>query len=220
MPMLKLHIQHNTPQWMDMRRMGIGGSDAAAVLGLSPFKTNVDIWEEKVGIKDAEDISAKPQVQYGREAEDLLFKLFALDHPQYKCATNKETVYRRGFMFASLDGELMEKGTGRRGIFECKTTEIHSHKELAKWEKRVPDYYYTQILHYLIVTGWDFVKLKAQLKMLGTGGEVELITRHYTFDRKDVAEDLQYVYIGEKTFWGYVERNERPPLILPNIERN
>ena len=39
-------IRHNTPEWLEMRRTGIGASDAAAVLGISPFKTNVELWAQ------------------------------------------------------------------------------------------------------------------------------------------------------------------------------
>ena len=43
--------------WLEERKKGIGGSDAATILGLNPYKTSIDLWEEKTGRKDAEDIS-------------------------------------------------------------------------------------------------------------------------------------------------------------------
>ena len=45
--------------WLDYRRRGIGGSDAAAVLGLCPWKSNVRLWEAKTGLRQPEDISDK-----------------------------------------------------------------------------------------------------------------------------------------------------------------
>lgn len=219
--MLELvQIEHNTPEWLAFRQTGIGASDAASVLGLSPFKTNVELWEEKVGLRSPEDISDKPQVKYGTEAEALLFQLFALDHPQYRCDQDKRIIYSRGFMFASLDGELERRSTGERGIYEGKTAEIHGHSALKKWDKRVPDYYYAQILHQLIVTGWSFVVLKAQLKLTEADGNIELLTRHYTYERADLIEDLKYLYIEEKKFWDFVVRRERPPLKLPSLDKN
>lgn len=215
-----LSIEHNTPEWLAFRQTGIGGSDAAAVLGLSPFKTNVEVWEEKTGLRVPEDISAKPQVKYGTEAESPLFQLFALDHPQLRCKQDKKVVYRRGFMFASLDGELERISTGELGIYEGKTTEIHGRSALNKWEKRVPDYYFVQVLHQLVVTGWSFEVLKAQLKLIEPDGNIELLTRHYRYERADLIEDLKYLYLEEKAFWGYVERRERPPLRLPSIGRD
>ena len=220
MALEKIKLKHNSPEWLEFRKTGIGGSDAAAILGLSPFKTNVEVWEEKVSIKTPDDISDKPQVEYGKNAEDLLVKLFALDYHQYEVKIDKETVYKRNFMFASLDGELINKETGEQGIYEGKTTEIHNHTLMSKWNKQIPDYYYTQLLHYFLVTDRTFAYCKAQIKTIGSNGELEIITRHYPYLRKDLLEDLKYLYLKEKEFWGYVERKQRPPLLLPRFDKN
>ena len=37
----------NREQWLEERKKGIGGSDVACILGMSPYKTNVALWEEK-----------------------------------------------------------------------------------------------------------------------------------------------------------------------------
>lgn len=126
MALEKIKIKHGSPAWLEFRKKGIGGSDAAAILGLSPFKTNVQVWEEKTGRRVPDDISDKPNVKYGKAAEELLIKLFALDYPQYKVRINRNVVYKRGFMFASLDAELIEIATGEKGFYEGKTTEVHS----------------------------------------------------------------------------------------------
>ena len=197
MALEKIRLKHGSPEWLAFRRTGIGGSDAAAILGLSPFKSNIEVWEEKVGLREPEDISDKPQVQYGTRAEDMLVKLFALDYPQYKVRQDKQTVYRRGFMFASLDGELTEIETKARGFIEIKTTEIHSAAALQKWDGHIPEYYYAQVL--------------------GRNEHTEFITRHYPFLRRALMEDMKFLYTREKEFWGYVERKQRPPLLLPPI---
>lgn len=213
------HIQHNSNEWLAFRQVGIGGSDAAAILGKSPFKTNMEIWEEKVGKRKAEDISEKSQVIYGKSAEDLLVKMFEIDYPTYKVKIDKTTVYQRGFMFASLDAELQDTKTGELGFLEIKTNEVYSGLDLQKWDKKVPEYYYIQVLHYFIVTGFSFAVLKAQIKKTGTNGEIELITRHYKFYRKDLLEDLRYLYLKEREFWDSVVQKKRPSLILPSIEK-
>lgn len=217
MALEKIKLKHNSPEWLAFRRTGLGGSDAAAIVGLSPFKSNVEVWEEKVGLREPADISGKPQVQYGNSAEDLLVKLFALDYPEYKVKIDKKTVYRRGFMFASLDAEAIDKTTKALGFIETKTTEVHSSAALQKWEGHVPEYYYAQVLHYFVVLGWSFAWLKVQIKRTGRNGEIELTTRHYPFLRTALLDDLKYLYVKEKEFWGFVERKQRPPLILPPI---
>ena len=211
-----LQIEHNSPEWLAFRRTGIGGSDAAAIIGKSHFKSNVDVWEEKKGLRKPDDISDKEQVKYGKAVEDLLLQMFALDNPEYEVTSNKKIVYRRGFMFASLDGELVERATGELGIYEGKTAEIHKKIELEKWNKRVPDYYYVQILHYLIVTGRSFVVLKVQLKLLYTE-EKTTMTKQYRFNRKDLLNDLAYLYRKEAAFWDSVIAGVKPPRILPEF---
>ena len=217
MALEKIRLKHGSPEWQEFRKTGIGGSDAAAILGLSPFKSNIEVWEEKVCFREPEDISDKPQVAYGTEAEDMLVKLFALDYPQYLVKQNKRAVYRRGFMFASLDAELLEYATKAQGFLETKTTEIHSAAALQKWDGHIPEYDYAQVLNYFVTLGWTFAWLKVQIKQTGRNGQVELITRHYPFLRRALMEDMKYLYTREKEVWGYVERKERPPLILPPL---
>ena len=55
--------------WLESRTLGIGGSDAAAILGLNPYKSNVELFDEKTGRRMPKDISDKPYVKYGTEAE-------------------------------------------------------------------------------------------------------------------------------------------------------
>ena len=131
--------------------------------------------------------------------------------------TDMETVYRRGFMFASLDGELTEIETKARGFIEIKTTEIHSAAALQKWDGHVPEYYYAQVLHYFVTLGWTFAWLKVQIKQTGRNEQTEFITRHYPFLRRALMEDMKFLYTREKEFWSYVERKQRPPLLLPPI---
>ena len=69
-----LSIKHNSPEWYELRKSGIGGSDAAAILGLSPWKTNVDLWEEKVGIKPLLDLKIMKQSNTAEKQKIYLFK--------------------------------------------------------------------------------------------------------------------------------------------------
>lgn len=62
-------LVNNRKEWLKARQKGIGGSDAASILGISPWKTNVQLWEEKTGITEPEDISEKEVVRFGKESE-------------------------------------------------------------------------------------------------------------------------------------------------------
>ena len=118
-------------------------------------------------------------------------------------------------MQASLDGELFDQD-GRKGILEIKTTNILQSMQCEKWKDRIPDNYYIQVLHYLLVTGYEFVVLRAHLRS-NWGADVRTQVKHYFIERAEVEEDLNYLLDEEIKFWKYVESGRKPPLILPEI---
>lgn len=204
--------------WLQARKNHIGGSDASACVGVNPYKSNVELWEEKTGLRQQEDISMKDYVIYGTKAEEYLRELFSLDFPQYQVFYEDNNMFLNSdypWMHASLDGELVDQ-FGRNGILEIKTSYLLQSMQKEKWQDRIPDNYFCQVLHYLAVTGYDFAVLKAQLKS-EWGGELRIITKHYFIERKDVEEDINYLVEAEKRFWNYVESGRRPDLILPLI---
>lgn len=98
--------------WLKSRTYGIGGSDASAIVGLNPYKTNIELFEEKTGRRLPEDISEKPYVKYGTMAEPLIRELFRLDYPEYQVQYHENRILRSKkypFLQASLDGELPEQ---------------------------------------------------------------------------------------------------------------
>lgn len=205
-------------EWLLNRTHGIGGSDASAVLGINPYKSNVRLWEEKTGLARPEDISDKPYVQYGTQAEPLIRKLFALDYPEYDVTYHEHRILRsktHPFMTASLDGELKDSD-GRRGILEIKTSNILQSAQYEKWNEKIPQIYYAQVLHYLVVTGYEFVVLRAHLN---SGYEMDRRTsvRHYFIERNEVLEDMDFLIREETRFWRAVESRKRPSLILPAL---
>lgn len=215
--MVEMKILSSHDEWLK-NRTKIGGSDASAIIGLNPYKTNVDLWMEKTGQVIPEDISDKPYVQYGTQAEMHLRGLFRLDFPEYKVEYIENNMFlndKYPFAHASLDGWLTDQD-GRKGILEIKTTEILQSMQKEKWKEKIPDNYYVQILHYLMVTEFDFAVLKAQLKTVFDGVPY-LQTKHYFIERADVEADVQYLAEEEQKFWKMVEAGKRPALILPEI---
>lgn len=207
--------------WLEERKKGLGASDSGAILGVSKWKSNLQLWEEKVGLRKAEDIGDKPQVKYGHDAEPYLRALFALDHPELE--VTYESPYKMifsdelPFLFATPDGELLEKATGRKGGLEIKTTEIQNNSQWAQWKDRIPDTYYSQVCHQMIATGWEFVWLKAQIKWYTRDGDLRIDTRQYLIERHEVEEDLEYMKPELKKFWHHVQTKTPPPLKLPEI---
>ena len=217
--MIKMSILQNHAAWLEARSRYIGGSDAAAVLGLNPYKSNLELWQEKTGLVVPEDISEKPYVKYGHAAEGCLRELFALDFPEYEVAYAENNIWLNDafpFAHASLDGWLTDQD-GRKGILEIKTTNILQSMQKEKWDHRIPDNYYIQVLHYLMVTEFDFAVLKAQLKYEFPGGDIMLQTKHYKIERAEVQEDIAYLMQKESDFWKSVQAKKKPALLLPEI---
>lgn len=205
-------------EWLERRRSYIGGSDAAAVVGLNPYKTNVELWQEKTGQLQPKDISGEPYVKYGHDAEEPLRELFRLDFPDYQVFYAENNMWindKYPFAHASLDGWLTDRD-GRRGVWECKTTNILQSIQREKWNHKIPDNYYCQVLHYLAITEFDFAILKAQLKY-DYDGDVMLTTKHFFIDRAEVEDDINYLMKAERRFADSVKTGKRPNLLLPTI---
>lgn len=203
-------------EWLNKRTSFVGGSEAAALVGKNPYMSNIDLWQIKTGQQAKADIDDKEYVIYGRNAEEHLRALFALDYPQYEVKYVDNNMWlndRYPFAHASLDGWLIEKETGRKGILEIKTTNILQSMQKEKWDHRIPDNYYCQCLWYMGVTEFDFAILKAQLKY-DYAGDVFLTTKHYHMDRAEVQEDIDYLMQRGESFAEYVRAQKEPPLVI------
>jgi putative phage-type endonuclease len=185
---------------------------------MNPYRTNVELWELKTGRRQPEDLSGNPFVEYGSRAEEHLRELFKLDFPEYEVGYEENNIWLNGeypWAHGSLDGWLRDP-EGRFGVLEIKTTNILQSMQREKWRDRIPDNYYIQVLHYMMVLEADFAILKAQLRF-DYAGDIRLTTRHYRIDRADVLEDLEYLEKAERQFSEFVKMDKKPPLILPVI---
>lgn len=146
-------------EWLDYRRKGIGGSDVAAILGISPFLTGRDIYYEKTGTRRLTD---QPEnwvaLEAGHLLEDLVARIFSEQTglPVYQ---KKKMFYHPAhpIMLADLD-YLTTLPDGRTAILEIKTTNYHARMHWWKDGKEiVPEYYETQARHYMAVMDIDVV---------------------------------------------------------------
>lgn len=81
----------------------------------------------------------------------LMFFLKSLQKQKSRLAYDLHIHNDFDFIHASLDGELLEIETCKKGIFECKTTEIRRSTDWAKWDKKIPMNYFCQVLHYMAI---------------------------------------------------------------------
>ena len=130
-------MKQNTQEWLDFRRNKIGASDAAAIMGVSPWHTPYQKWEEKVFGKDLEQNTAmKRGSYYENEARESFEKEFGIS-VMPKVIVSSE----RDWQMASLDGVSFD-GT----VFTEIKVPNHEAHELAK-KGIIADYYNIQMQH-------------------------------------------------------------------------
>lgn len=215
--MVEMKSYKTANEWLRARKSYIGGSDVSSIMGCNKYRNNIDLYLEKTGQRKKAFVT-NPAIEYGKAAEQYLRELFKLDYPQYKVEFVDNNIWTNTnypFAHASLDGWMTDKETHKKGILEIKTTEIRNKLMSEEWHNQIPDQYYCQILHYLLVTEFEFVIVKAQLKY--NYDDLYLKTLHFRIDRKDVLDDIEYLKQQEIKFFEYLKNKEVPPLVLPNL---
>jgi len=222
--------------WLAGRReKGIGASDAAAVLQISPWVSKIKLWEEKVGIREPEDISGKPGVQRGIDEEPIIRRQFIEDHPYFEVYHNPYEILslnRKPFITASLDGEIVVTGEnhyglepGMRGVLQIKTGSYSSQKYLEKWTgDELPDFYFAQECQELLVTGWDFAWVQAKLfridREYARGGNNSFLPEMYeTYflilaNDPSVIDSMQAVEDADTDFWNDIVTRHCPDVAV------
>ena len=132
--MKKILDKRNMSQedWQAYRRKqaGIGGSEAAAILGIQPAyaKPAFILWLEKTGQKEVEPID-NDFIKWGNIMEPVIRKQFALESGLKVYQNNFVLQHdEHPFMLANLDGEVVDPSREGRGILEIKTT--------SEWNKK------------------------------------------------------------------------------------
>lgn len=185
-------------EWLHYRKGGIGGSDVAAILGISKWKSEIEIWLDKTNQTD--DIPEENEaMKWGNIMEPVIRNYFSeimdrpvvevkaiLQHPEYP------------FMLADIDGLTIDD-EGNPAVLEIKTASEFKRNE---WEGGIPAYYETQVQHYLCVTG----AAKAYVAVL-IGGNTFLV---YEVDA-DLEVHKMLIDV-EKDFWNKVENRVRPEI--------
>lgn len=188
--------------WLAQRKLGIGGSDVAAIMGLSPWKAPLEVWLEKTGRADAPDLSGRESVAMGTELESDVLEMYKRRHPECRVQRVNAilTSNARPWAQASLDGITRDPREGW-GVLEIKTGSRDS-----EWSEGVPIHYLTQVTHYLSVTGYAFADVAA---LIGDHG-LHYHEYRVTYD----PEDAQAVVEAVDEFWAdYVEKDKMPPYV-------
>lgn len=178
----------NQQEWHNWRNQGIGSSDAPVIMGVSPWTTPAQLWEERVhGAKREDNASMK----YGREMEEHARRFFEKKMNVQVFATREEHKSIK-WMRATLDGIDID----RKVMVEIKCP---SNRKL---NHKVPDHYYPQLQHQLEVTGLDGMYY---CSFDGTDGVILEVPRDPFYIKSLVQE--------ESKFWNCILELEMPPLM-------
>lgn len=223
---MKLDCEHRIfstrEEWLNERMKYLCGSDSACVIGIG-FKSNVELWEEKVlGKVNKVTESQETLMKKGSENEPLSREQWAIDtgHRVLDGTNilfiNTDILDKNGkpFMAATLDAI----GEDEKGIYDI---ELKRGERLSVYKDGLPPKYRCQMIKQMIVTGIKRAVLSARIVWF----ENDTLIRHVTektfvlnADEEDVKYDMERLIEAEKHFWNdFVLTKKRPPLLLPSI---
>ena len=204
-PALRLVGTKQLPRedWLAVRKQGIGSSDAAAAVGLNPYKSQLELWLEKTGrdtsLPKLDPNDEESPAYWGNILEPIVAAHYSqrtgnrvrrvnavLQHPDPKLP----------WMLANIDREVI--GVNDVQILECKTAGING---ACLWKEGVPEYVQLQVMHQLAVTG----KQAADVAVLLGGQHLEI--HRIERDESMIARLIDL----ERLFWDYVVSDTPPP---------
>ena len=198
--------------WRQARQNSIGASDAAAVMGISPWKTEAQLWDEKANGKMLDFHNA--DTVRGHRSESHILELYGIETGRKIFSGERIMLMskRNSFMSCTLDG-IDFTDENNPIIIEVKSVKF-SHGEWS--DDRIPDYYFTQLLHQLAVTGWDEAILL--VRFTRNEGWESASERMYHVKREDVQDQIDKLVRKENKFWNeYVVNKKRPPCRMPTL---
>ena len=199
-------------KWREGRKHSIGASDAAAVMGISPWKTEAQLWDEKANGKML-DFHNSDTVR-GHRSENHILELYGIETGRKIFSGERIMLMsnRNSFMSCTLDG-IDFTDENNPIIIEVKSVKF-SHGEWS--DDKIPDYYFTQLLHQLAVTGWDEAILL--VRFTRNEGWESAFERMYHVKREDVQDQIDKLVRKESKFWyEYVVNKKRPPCRMPTL---
>lgn len=183
-------------EYLKERRRGIGGGDIAALMGVSDFRTPLDVWFNKV---EGEKVEENNAIRAGRYLEDGICQWFAdtsgveINKPEFPVCCSIE----KPWQMAAFD-RFVETGLAIRPVLEAKSTAKNIEPDLSNF----PADWYCQGQWYLSVTGGEAVYF----------AWLEIFTR--SFKKEVFADDQelisQMVEVGERFWKENIEKRIRP----------
>ena len=183
-------------EWLALRRkLGIGGSDSASVIGLNPYKGAYTLWAEKTG--KIPEFEGNLTTEVGSFLEEFVAQLFTRETGK-KVRRKNRILVNDDYPFAFADVDRMV--VGEKALLEIKTT--NSFPVIKKIRnKEYPEQWYAQMTHYLAVSGLE----KAYLAVLIECRDFKI----FELDRDEA--EISALMGEEEKFWSMVQTNTPPP---------
>ena len=183
--------------WLEKRKHYVTGTDAAKLLGLSPFGSIFDVWLDKTG--QAPEFAQSAAMRAGNAFESAILKMYAEDTDaklEHVDGYNLITCDKYPRLGASLDGWNHTLGCP----VDAKNIRWKDEKWGDAWTDDFPEYYKTQLQVQMMVTGAKFAHLAGMFS--GQGFNI------YTMEYDE--ELAQKIVDASDAFWPYVENSEMP----------
>lgn len=181
-------------EWLILRRKGIGGSDAAAIVSLDRWRSAFDVYADKLGLKPEQpDNEAMRQ---GRDLEDYVAQRFM--EATGKKVRRRNTILQHPehhWMLGNIDRWVIGENAG----LECKTTSVLNRAKFSQGE--FPPNYYVQCVHYMAITGAE--RWYLAVLVLNKAFHV------FTIERDEA--EVQALIAAEKDFWENHVLKQIPP---------
>lgn len=181
----------------------IGGTDAAAIIGMSRWKTPLSVWCEKTGAYVQPEMDAEHQ-ELGRELENYVAKRFMRKSGKKVVRVNDRLFHPRyDFIGAQIDRRVI----GEKSILECKTCSAWKAKE---WEgESIPREYIIQVVHQMAITGAERGYIAVLI------GNQDFKWKVIERDEKMISDLIQ----KEVDFWErFVVKNVMPAVTADDVE--
>lgn len=202
-------------EWLKCRAHGpdgsipvtIGGSDVSVILGVNPWKTPLQLWEEKCGFIEPDDSANAHQKEMGRMMEPIIAHFYGVVTGNTVIEdTNFYQHADYSFAIADIDYRFLQPD-GLHGILDCKHT---SYRKMGAWaDKAIPYMYELQLRHYMGVLDMDFSDACA---LWGNNPLTDMATPRISRDR---AKE-QMIFEAEARFVECV--NTKTPPDMKNVD--
>lgn len=183
----------------DIRRTGFGGSDAAAVVGVSRYRTPHDVYLEKLGL--TAPLIESEAMEWGKRLEPVVLAKY-VEVTGRKITKGGRTIRhpKLPFMYAHVDATTRARP---KRLVEAKTTNAYTHDDWGEeGSDQIPPEYVLQVQHYMAVTGLDV----ADVPVLMGGQRFRL----YTVERDEKL--IEALIEAEAAMWDRIERREPPEI--------